>query len=159
MGALLLFNAQELKVLIDLLRETFPNFDKNAEIACEIDPRFFEQSQMQVLQEEGFNRLSFGIQDFDARVQKAVHRIQPFELVKEAIDLARGFGITSINFDLIYGLPYQSLETFKKTLESCLLLDPDRFAIFNYAHVPWIKKRCVKLMKLHSHNLKKSLES
>lgn len=139
------FNAQELGILIGLLRETFPNFSKNAEIACEIDPRFFEQAQMEVLKEGGFNRLSFGIQDFNEKVQIAIHRIQPFELVKKAIDLARSFGITSINFDLIYGLPYQSLETFKQTLESCLLLEPDRLAIFNYAHVPWIKKTMRKI--------------
>ncbi|MBD5165500.1 oxygen-independent coproporphyrinogen III oxidase [Helicobacter sp.] len=139
------FNAQELEILIGLLKETFPNFSKNAEIACEIDPRFFEQAQMEVLKEGGFNRLSFGIQDFNEKVQNAIHRIQSFELVKKAIDLARSFGITSINFDLIYGLPYQSLETFKQTLESCLLLDPDRLAIFNYAHVPWIKKTMRKI--------------
>ncbi len=78
-------------------------------------------------------------------MQNAIHRIQSFELVKKAIDLARSFGITSINFDLIYGLPYQNLETFKQTLESCLLLDPDRLAIFNYAHVPWIKKTMRKI--------------
>lgn len=139
------FNAQELGILIGLLKETFPNFSKNAEIACEIDPRFFEQAQMEILKEGGFNRLSFGIQDFNEKVQTAIHRIQPFSLVKKAIDLAREFGITSINFDLIYGLPYQSLETFKQTLESCLLLDPDRLAIFNYAHVPWIKKTMRKI--------------
>ncbi len=139
------FNAQELGILINLLRETFPNFSKSAEIACEIDPRFFEQAQMEVLKEGGFNRLSFGIQDFNEKVQNAIHRIQSFELVKKAIDLARSFGITSINFDLIYGLPYQNLETFKQTLESCLLLDPDRLAIFNYAHVPWIKKTMRKI--------------
>ncbi len=139
------FNAEELGVLVDLLKDAFPNFGQNAEIACEIDPRFFELSQMEVLKKGGFNRLSFGIQDFDAKVQEAIHRIQPFTLVQKAIQLARDYGITSINFDLIYGLPYQSLETFKKTLESCLLLNPDRFAVFNYAHVPWIKKTMRKI--------------
>ncbi|MDE5925664.1 MAG: oxygen-independent coproporphyrinogen III oxidase [Helicobacter sp.] len=139
------FNAEELGVLIDLLKNTFPNFGQNAEIACEIDPRFFERSQMEVLKKGGFNRLSFGIQDFDAKVQEAIHRIQSFTLVQNAIQLARDYEITSINFDLIYGLPYQSLETFKKTLESCLLLNPDRFAVFNYAHVPWIKKTMRKI--------------
>ncbi len=139
------FNAQELEILIGLLKETFPNFDKNAEIACEIDPRFFDESQMQVLKQGGFNRLSFGIQDFNEKVQGAIHRIQPFALVERSINLARAFGISSINFDLIYGLPYQSLETFKQTLESCVRLNPDRFAIFNYAHVPWIKKTMRKI--------------
>lgn len=139
------FNAKELKILIGLLRETFPNFGENAEIACEIDPRFFEIEQMKVLKEGGFNRLSFGIQDFDAQVQNAIHRIQSFDLVEKSIQIARNFGITSINFDLIYGLPFQSLETFKQTLESCLRLNPDRFAVFNYAHVPWIKKTMRKI--------------
>ncbi|WP_297810217.1 oxygen-independent coproporphyrinogen III oxidase [uncultured Helicobacter sp.] len=139
------FNAQELEILIELLKETFPNFDKNAEIACEIDPRFFEESQMKVLKLGGFNRLSFGIQDFNEKVQNAIHRIQSFELVGQSINLARTFGIDSINFDLIYGLPYQSLETFKQTLESCMCLNPDRLAIFNYAHVPWIKKTMRKI--------------
>ncbi len=139
------FNATELEQLITLLHRTFPNFSKDAEIACEIDPRFFNPQQMQVLKNGGFNRLSFGIQDFDENVQKAIHRIQPFELVHDCIEMARDYGISSVNFDLIYGLPFQTLETFKRTLKSALKLDPDRFAIFNYAHVPWIKKTMRKI--------------
>lgn len=139
------FNAKELEVLIQMLRDTFPNFHQDAEIACEIDPRFFNQEQMQVLKNGGFNRLSFGIQDFDSKVQEAIHRIQPFSLVENAIRIARDFGIDSINFDLIYGLPHQNLSTFQSTLEKCLKLNPDRFAIFNYAHVPWIKKTMRKI--------------
>ena len=80
------------------------------------------------------------MQDFDPQVQKEIHRIQPFELTRDVIAMARERGIKSINMDLIYGLPYQSLASFKRTLELALSLDPDRFAIFNYAHVPWIKK-------------------
>ena len=72
---------------------------------------------MQTLKNGGFNRLSFGIQDFDDRVQTAIHRIQPFSLVEDSVAIARKFGITSINFDLIYGLPFQTLETFKRTLK------------------------------------------
>ena len=128
-----------------MLKNTFPNFDKEAEIACEIDPRFFTKEQMEVLKNGGFNRLSFGIQDFNPKVQEAIHRIQPFELVESAISTAREYGITSINFDLIYGLPYQTLKSFQETLKQCLNLDPDRFAIFNYAHVPWIKKTMRKI--------------
>ena len=139
------FNAQELEQLITMLKETFPNFSNDAEIACEIDPRFFSVEQMQALKNGGFNRLSFGIQDFDNTVQEAIHRIQPFSLVQDSIAIARNFGINSINFDLIYGLPYQSLETFKQTLALALQLNPDRFAIFNYAHVPWIKKTMRKI--------------
>lgn len=142
------FNAKELEIIINLLKNTFPNFDKEAEIACEIDPRYFTTEQMQVLKNGGFNRLSFGVQDFNQEVQTAIHRYQPFTQVQKAIEIARDFNIPSINFDLIYGLPYQNLETFKQTLKSCISLNPERFAIFNYAHVPWLKKLCEKSMKL-----------
>ncbi|EEO25925.1 oxygen-independent coproporphyrinogen III oxidase [Helicobacter winghamensis] len=139
------FSASELEFLIALLKKTFPNFSDDAEIACEIDPRFFSLEQMRALKNGGFNRLSFGIQDFDENVQRAIHRIQPFSLVQDSINIARNFGVTSINFDLIYGLPFQTLDTFKNTLELALKLNPDRFAIFNYAHVPWIKKTMRKI--------------
>ncbi|CAM2773700.1 oxygen-independent coproporphyrinogen III oxidase [Helicobacter burdigaliensis] len=139
------FDSNELKIIIELLKETFPNFSKDAEIACEIDPRFFTKEQMEVLKDGGFNRLSFGIQDFNPQTQKAIHRFQDFSLVQNAIEIARNYGINSINFDLIYGLPYQTLQTFKETLQLCLKLNPNRFAIFNYAHVPWIKKTMRKI--------------
>lgn len=139
------FNANELKEVITLLREFFPNFSSQAEISCEIDPRFFTHEQMQVLREGGFNRVSFGVQDFDPQVQKAIHRIQSVELVSEAVQIARSFGINSINFDLIYGLPYQNLQTFSETLNKVVSLSPDRLAIFNYAHVPWMKKTMRKI--------------
>lgn len=139
------FNANELETLIFLLKKTFLNFAQDAEISCEVDPRFFSAEQMQTLKNGGFNRLSFGIQDFDDRVQTAIHRIQPFSLVEDSVAIARKFGITSINFDLIYGLPFQTLETFKRTLKLALKLNPDRLAIFNYAHVPWIKKTMRKI--------------
>ena len=139
------FNAKELEIIINLLKNTFPNFDKEAEIACEIDPRYFTTEQMQVLKNGGFNRLSFGVQDFNQEVQTAIHRYQPFTQVQKAIEIARDFDIPSINFYLIYGLPYQNLETFKQTLKSCISLNPERFAIFNYAHVPWLKKTMRKI--------------
>lgn len=139
------FNAKELNEVIALLREFFPNFSSQAEISCEIDPRFFDSEQMQVLREGGFNRVSFGVQDFDPQVQKAIHRIQSVELVAEAVQIARSFGISSINFDLIYGLPYQNLQTFSETLNKVITLSPDRLAIFNYAHVPWMKKTMRKI--------------
>jgi len=95
---------------------------------------------MQVFQKHGFNRISFGVQDFDPKVQQEIHRIQPYDLTKAAVDLARKYGINSINVDLIYGLPYQTFESFKKTLSEAFTLGPDRLAVFNYAHVPWLKK-------------------
>lgn len=139
------FNADELKEIIALIRDFFPNFSKNAEVSCEIDPRFFNAQQMAVLKSGGFNRVSFGVQDFDPQVQRAIHRIQSVELVAQALQIARDAGITSINFDLIYGLPYQNLETFSQTLQKVLTLSPDRLAIFNYAHVPWMKKTMRKI--------------
>lgn len=139
------FSAKQLKEIIDAIKAVFPNFAKDAEISCEIDPRFINEEQMQVLSDGGFNRVSFGVQDFDDKVQNAVHRIQPYETTKKAMELARKYGMVSVNVDLIYGLPYQSLESFKATLEKAVSLDPDRFAVFNYAHVPWLKKTMRKI--------------
>ncbi len=135
----------QLARVLGLIHGTFPNFATDAELSCEIDPRFFTKAQMKALKEGGINRLSFGVQDFDGNVQEAIHRAQSVQLVGEAVALARDFGITSINFDLIYGLPCQSFESFKATLESVVKLNPDRLAIFNYAHVPWMKKTMRKI--------------
>jgi len=85
------------------------------------------------------------VQDFDPKVQEAVHRIQPYEITENTVKMARLSNIKSINMDLIYGLPYQTLETFKKTLDKALMLDTDRLAVFNYAHVPWMKKTMRKI--------------
>lgn len=139
------FDAAQLERIITSIKKHFKNFSGDAEISCEIDPRHIDENQMRVLSENGFNRVSFGIQDFDERVQEAVHRVQPYDITKNAMDLARKYGMKSVNVDLIYGLPYQSLESFKKTLELAVSLDPDRFAIFNYAHVPWLKKTMRKI--------------
>ena len=139
------FDEVQLKKVIDLIHKYFKNFAKEAEISCEIDPRFFTQKHMDVLKEGGFNRISFGVQDFDPKVQEAVHRIQSYEVTKNAIDIARAAGVKSVNVDLIYGLPYQTFETFKKTLHIARELDADRFAVFNYAHVPWLKKTMRKI--------------
>lgn len=134
------FSAEQLDRVIKLIKKYFKNWSDEAEISCEIDPRFLDQDQVDVLVKGGFNRVSFGVQDFDEKVQKVIHRIQPFDVTKNAVDMVRRAGIKSVNMDLIYGLPYQNLETFKKTLKLSLKLDTDRFAVFNYAHVPWMKK-------------------
>ena len=139
------FSPEQLDRVITMIKKTFPNFTEDAEISCEIDPRFFTKEHMDVLKKGGFNRISFGVQDFDPKVQEAVHRIQPYDVTKAAIDLARANGIESVNVDLIYGLPYQTFETFKKTLQMARSLDADRFAVFNYAHVPWLKKTMRKI--------------
>ncbi|WP_257404719.1 oxygen-independent coproporphyrinogen III oxidase [Campylobacter lari] len=138
------FCAKQLQSLILKIKSIFPNFTQDSEVSCEIDPRFLNEEQADVLIQNGFNRISFGVQDFDEKVQKEIHRIQPFDLTKNAVDMVRKKGINSVNMDLIYGLPYQSLESFKQTLEKALLINPDRFAIFNYAHVPWLKKNMRK---------------
>lgn len=134
------FSAKQLERHIENIKKIFPNYSNDAEISCEIDPRFLTAEQLDVLVEHGFNRVSYGVQDFDENVQKTIHRIQPFEITQKSVEMARSKGIGSINIDLIYGLPYQTLESFKNTLKTALLLNVDRFAIFNYAHVPWIKK-------------------
>jgi oxygen-independent coproporphyrinogen-3 oxidase len=134
------YKAFELDEIVTYIKSKFPNWSSEAEISCEIDPRFFNEEQMQVFQKHGFNRISFGVQDLDEKVQTEIHRVQPLELTKNAVELARKYGINSINTDFIYGLPYQTLETFKKTLELSTQLNPDRVAVFNYAHVPWLMK-------------------
>jgi len=131
---------EQLKEVLDSIRSTFPNFASDAEVSCEVDPRYFEQGHMDVLKEAGCNRLSFGVQDLDPQVQKTIHRIQPFETTANVVKIARDAGIKSINIDLIYGLPHQTKETFAKTIRDIVKLDPDRLAVFNYAHVPWMMK-------------------
>lgn len=133
------FDDKELDSIMKLIYGSFSHFASNAEISCEIDPRYFNKAQMQVLKANGFNRLSFGVQDFNESVQKAINRHQSVKLVSNAVALAREFGINSINFDLIYGLPLQSKESFLDTLKKVVSLSPDRLAIFNYAHLPSLK--------------------
>jgi oxygen-independent coproporphyrinogen-3 oxidase len=134
------FSPSQLEEVINVVRQTFPNFATDAEISCEVDPRHFTVEHMNVLKAGGCNRLSFGVQDLDEEVQKTIHRIQPFELTQNVINIARNAGIHSVNTDLIYGLPHQTKESFKKTLEKMITLNTDRFAVFNYAHVPWLMK-------------------
>jgi oxygen-independent coproporphyrinogen-3 oxidase len=108
-------------------------------MSVEIDPRELTQQHLAVLRHAGFNRLSMGIQDFDPKVQHAVNRVQPEELISIVFDWATGLGFEGINFDLIYGLPFQTVTSFKKTVREVLHYGPDRIAVFNYAHVPWLK--------------------
>jgi oxygen-independent coproporphyrinogen-3 oxidase len=116
-------------------------FSPDAEMGVEIDPRVTTPAHLEVLRRLGFNRLSMGIQDFTPVVQKTVHRIQPYEMTRDVIETARSLGFTSLNVDLIYGLPHQTAETFSETVERIIELAPDRIALFSYAHVPWLKKQ------------------
>lgn len=120
--------------------ESHFNFADDAEISIEIDPRTITKEHLPTLREIGFNRVSFGVQDFGHKVQEVINRIQTDEQNEYVIEESRRLGFDSINMDLIYGLPYQSVESYQKTLDKVIELDPDRLAIFNYAHVPWLKK-------------------
>lgn len=117
------------------------SFSSKAEISIEIDPRVTSDEQCQTLRRVGFKRVSMGIQDFDPLVQKTIHRVQPYRDVRRLLDYCRDIGFESINVDLIYGLPHQSVESFSKTVEQIITLNPDRIAVFSYAHVPWMKKQ------------------
>jgi len=131
---------QQLEELFSYTRERF-TFSKDAEIGIEIDPRVTTRAHLETLRRMGFNRLSMGIQDFKTEVQKAIHRIQTYEATQDLIAYARELGFDSINVDLIYGLPYQTGESFAHTVEQIVSLSPDRIAMFSYAHVPWLKKQ------------------
>ena len=125
----------ELRELMAMLRRNF-TLAPDGEYAIEVDPRTIDASRLDTLAELGFNRLSFGVQDFDPEVQKAVHRVQPAEQVFELVDAARARKFDSVNIDLIYGLPRQSPESFDRTLEQVVELRPDRIALYAYAHLP-----------------------
>lgn len=125
----------ELERLMASLRHAF-SITSDAEISIEVDPRTANRERLASLQAMGFNRLSFGVQDFDETVQKAVHRIQSYESVRDLMEGARELGYTSINMDLIYGLPFQTAKSFATTLERVRALRPDRIALYAYAHLP-----------------------
>ena len=116
------------------------NFGAGAELAIEIDPRTLTKDYVAVLADAGITRVSLGVQDFNPRVQSAVNRVQSFEQTARVADWLRGAGIGSINLDLMYGLPYQSVASVATTVERALALDADRIALFGYAHVPWMKR-------------------
>jgi oxygen-independent coproporphyrinogen III oxidase len=130
----------QIEDLFSFTREQF-SFAADAEIGIEVDPRVTSREHLETLRRMGFNRLSMGIQDFHPEVQKAIHRIQPFELTRDLLQAARELGFDSINVDLIYGLPYQTPDRFAHTVDQILELAPDRVALFSYAHVPWLKKQ------------------
>ena len=129
---------KQLDVLLSGIRSIF-KFSDDAELAIELDPRVTSEEQMKLLSGHGFNRVSFGVQDFDPKVQHASNRIQSKEKTRWLYDLCREIGITSVNFDLIYGLPLQTLNGFASTIEEVIRWKPDRIALFSYAHVPWLK--------------------
>jgi oxygen-independent coproporphyrinogen-3 oxidase len=128
--------------IADLSSYIYDRFDVNAdaETGCEIDPRELTKTHLAALKDGGFNRISMGVQDFNPDVQKAVNRIQPEVLTRQVVDWVRELGFHSINLDLMYGLPFQSVKTYEKTVDTIIDIDPDRIALFNFAYVPWMKK-------------------
>jgi oxygen-independent coproporphyrinogen III oxidase len=125
----------ELTGLMDMLKSAF-RIAPGAEISIEVDPRTATPDRLRVFSALGFNRLSFGVQDFDPDVQRAVHRVQPYDSVRDLMVAARAIGFESINADLIYGLPLQTPESFARTVSQVAGLRPDRIALYSYAHLP-----------------------
>ncbi|MFC1561489.1 oxygen-independent coproporphyrinogen III oxidase [candidate division KSB1 bacterium] len=132
-------NPEEINELISYINASF-DFTGSAETGCEIDPRGLTKEHLAALREGGFNRISMGVQDFEEDVQKAVNRIQPEEMTRRVVGWVRELGFDSINLDLIYGLPFQNVAKFERTVDTIIDINPDRLAVFNYAHVPWMKK-------------------
>jgi oxygen-independent coproporphyrinogen III oxidase len=128
-------NDDELRQCMDMLRAHF-NCLPTGEYAIEVDPRTVSAQRLQALWDMGFNRLSFGVQDFDPQVQVAVHRVQPFEQVQALVEQARTIGFGAINVDLIYGLPLQTPHSFATTLTQVQTIKPERIAVYGYAHLP-----------------------
>lgn len=137
-GSPTFLNPDEIRKLGEIIHRHYTLSD-DIEAGVEIDPRRLTRDHIVALREVGFNRASLGVQDFDATVQQAVHRIQPREMTEQVLGWVRELGFKSINFDLIYGLPNQTVESFNRTLDIVLSLEPDRLAVFSYAHVPWVK--------------------
>jgi oxygen-independent coproporphyrinogen-3 oxidase len=129
----------DIRWLYDHLASRF-TIAPDAEIGCEMDPRELTRTHVLALRRSGFNRVSLGVQDLDDQVQQAVNRVQPEPLIREVYGWLREEGFASINFDLMVGLPHQTPASFERTLDKVIAMAPDRFAVFNYAHVPWMKK-------------------
>jgi oxygen-independent coproporphyrinogen-3 oxidase len=129
---------EEILDLGSYIRQHF-HYSGDIEAGVEIDPRGLTLAHMQAFREAGFNRVSMGVQDFNLQVQESVNRVQSEDITRDAVNWSRQLGFGSINLDLIYGLPHQSVESFGDTVEKIISISPDRIAVFNYAHVPWLK--------------------
>ncbi len=138
-GSPTFLSASELERLVIGMDRLLKRVGSDFEGSIEVDPRRTNFAQLEALRDLGFSRVSLGVQDFDPEVQRLVHRIQPFEQTKSITDAARALGYTSVNFDLIYGLPKQTLTTIERMIERTLFLRPDRIALYSFALVPWIK--------------------
>ena len=121
------------------IRQNF-EFTDDIEASVEIDPRGLTRAHVEALREVGFNRTSFGVQDFNFEVQRGINRVQSEEITRQTVEWVRELGFQSVNLDLMYGLPNQSVGSFSETLDKVIDISPNRIAVFNYAHVPWLKK-------------------
>ncbi|MHB8579466.1 MAG: oxygen-independent coproporphyrinogen III oxidase [Ignavibacteriaceae bacterium] len=130
---------EEIDEVASYIKTSF-DFQNDSENGCEIDPRDLTREHLEALRRNGFNRISMGVQDFNDKVQKAVNRIQPEDITRQAVKWVRELGFNSINLDLMYGLPFQTIDSFSDTVDKIIDISPDRIAVFNYAHVPWVKK-------------------
>ncbi len=151
------FDAQELKALNDVI-EKYAVLPSNAEKSIEIDPRFFCDEQARCLQELGYKRASLGVQDFNPEVEKAIGRVQSFQETADCLKSLRKHGFQGVNFDLVYGLPMQTTDSFKKTLKQVLELEPDRVALYGFAYVPWKAKQQAAIPAESLPNAKQRLE-
>jgi oxygen-independent coproporphyrinogen III oxidase len=147
-GTPTILSAEDLLKISRTLRHWFA-VGSNAEIAVEIDPRTLGREQVNALAAMGVNRVSLGVQDFNETVQRTVNRIQSYEQTAKVADRLRQAGITALNLDLMYGLPYQTVDSVVRSVSRALELKPDRIALFGYAHVPWMKRHQALLPENH----------
>ncbi|TVQ43316.1 MAG: oxygen-independent coproporphyrinogen III oxidase [Gloeocapsa sp. DLM2.Bin57] len=131
-------NLHQIELLWSKINQFF-KVDNQGEISLEINPKYLDRNYIYNLKSFGFNRISFGIQDFDHIVQQAINRVQPESILFEVMDSIKSAGFESVNVDLIYGLPFQNLATFRDTIAKTIKLNPDRIAVFNFAYIPWLK--------------------
>lgn len=139
-GTPTLLSAEQIRDLAAAVTEAFP-LAPYAEFSVEIDPNEVGDRRLDALAQAGMNRASVGVQDFDSTIQQAIGRIQSFETTKQAIDMLRSHGISSLNADILFGLPHQTPERMTESVQKLLSLTPDRAAVYGYAHVPWMARR------------------
>jgi oxygen-independent coproporphyrinogen-3 oxidase len=149
-------SAAQLERMADIVDDRFPPA-VDADRSIEIDPRVTNLEQLEALARRGFNRISLGVQDLSPRVQRAIHRIQSREQTQLLSEQARSLGFRSVNFDLIYGLPYQTPDSFRETLDSVLSMRPDRVALYSYAHVTWVSKQQRGFERKHLPNAREKV--
>jgi oxygen-independent coproporphyrinogen III oxidase len=137
-GSPTMLKAEDWVTIIEKLKSVF-DIDEKSELAVELDPRTATEDYVKAISEAGINRASIGVQDFHEEVQVAINRIQPFDVTQRVVGWLNKYGITSINLDLLYGLPFQTTERVLDMVDKAVSLNPKRFAVFGYAHVPWMK--------------------